>query len=407
MIIDNKEAIFNGGPFQSYWWADEHEPVHPTIKAELNHTIDCAALERAWENTKRVYPLIDLIPDDYDEEVIFFKSDGDSRPIKSRNTLKIVSEASLYRGVSLTYYGSTITLSLYHSIADEQGLNEIFKTLMYYYLCAYTNTSDDTPVMTKENRVPEEYYIQNTMLNCSDYKPQPVKLYKDIRHIFNDMSVVNDENCAITIGEMEISFKEYDELCKNTGSSPDELFTYVMAKTIYNMYPDEKNKLSFGLMTDFRETFNVSDTIAPCSKKMPLVLTYDDVMNCTMNTAIRKITDTRQYQKSADYIKSHVALENTYSVLNIRNACLSINFSGAFDIGEKNSYIRNISMHDYSIRSVFMMLLNDTIKVSFQYGTATDKYMNAVKDTLNGLGIKADITAKAYPVSAETEKPIV
>jgi hypothetical protein len=408
MMLDNREAVFNGGPFQSYWWADEHEPIHPAIKAELKCAVNADILAKAWERTMRVYPLLDLIPDDYDEEVVFYKSEGKSRPVQSKASLQLVKDVTLYRGVSLTYYENTVTLSAYHSLVDEKGLTEVFKTLLNFYISETENVAADAAnVMMKENRQPQEYYIQNTMLNPADYNPQPVKLYKDIREIFTDTDVVGDEGCAVTSGEVEISAKDFDMLCEKAGLSDDELFTYVMAKSVYDMYPQERRKLSFGIMTDFRTVFDVSDTIAPCSKKMPLVLSHDDICGGDLNAAAKKISEIRAHQKSADYIKSHVAMENTYSVLNIKNACLSINYAGSFDIGEKTEYIKNITMTDYSMRAVFMMRLGDTVKADFQYGSATGKYMDVIVKTFGKLGVQAKVTVKPYPVYAESDKPTV
>lgn len=408
MMSNIKEVVFNGGPFQSYWWADEHEPVHPAIMAELEDDIDPDILTKAWENTKKVYPLIDLVPDDCDEEVVFIKSEGKSRPINSKCVLKLVSEATLKRGVSLTYYENTVTLSIYHSIVDEKGLIEIFKTLMNFYISAYAHKPVDAKnVMMEQSRRPEDYFVQNTMISPENYIPKPIKLYRDIREIFNDSKIANSEDNAVTVGEMDIPLCEYDKFCKDNGASADEMMIYVMAKTIYDMYPDERKKLSFGVMTDFRKTFGVSDSIAPCSKKMPLVLSYDEINGVDMREALEIISKTRAYQKSEDYIKSHIVLENTYSVLNIRNACMSVNFCGEFDIEDKTSYIQNITMTDYSLRSVFMIRLNDTVKVSFQYGNATADYMSAVAKTLNKFGVKAEITVNAYGIASESESPIV
>ncbi len=408
MMFENKDVVFNGGPFQSYWWADEHEPIHLAVKAELTNTVNADILEKAWEDTKRVYPLIDLIPDDYDEEVVFFEGEGESKPIHSKALPKLAKEVTLYRGVCLTYFENTVTLNAYRSIVDEKGLTEVFKTLLNFYISAYKNVSVNADgVMTKQNRQPQEYFIQSTMLSPEDYTPQPVKLYKDIHEMFVDTSVVNDESCAITVGETEIAANDFDALCEKTGLSVDELFVYVTAKAVYDMYPEERKKLSFGIATDFRKVFDIFDTIAPCSKKVPFVLSYDDVCGSNLIAATRKIGEMRAYQKSDDYIKSHVALENTYSVLNIKNACLSVNFVGNFDIGEKNEYIKNITMTDYSLRSVFMIRLKEKLKISFQYGSATEKYMNAIVKTLCELGVQAKVTAKPYPVSAENDSPIV
>jgi hypothetical protein len=100
-------------------------------------------------------------------------------------------------------------------------------------------------------------------------------------------------------------------------------------------------------------------------------------------------------------------MENTYSVLNIKNACLSINYAGSFDIGEKTEYIKNITMTDYSMRAVFMMRLGDTVKADFQYGSATGKYMDVIVKTFGKLGVQAKVTVKPYPVYAESDKPTV
>ena len=59
------------------------------------------------------------------------------------------------------------------------------------------------------------------------------------------------------------------------------------------------------------------------------------------------------------------------------------------------------------MKSVFMIRLEDKFKVSFQYGSATDKYMDAVSSVLCNLGVNAKITVPAYPLGAETEKPSV
>lgn len=408
MATDKKNIVFNGGPFQSYWWADEHEPVHPAVTAELTDTIDPAVLEKAWERTKSVYPLLDCVPDDIDEEIIFFACEKPGIPIKSKSALKLAKEVTMYLGFSLTYFDNSITLSAYHSLADEKGLLEIFKTLLNFYIAFRTNTPVDCDgVMMKENRQPDEYFIQSTMLIPEDYSPQPVLLYRDISEIFTDTNAVNDGSCAVTAGKMEISASGLDRLCEESGAAPEECFVYALAKAVYEMYPDERRKLSFGIMTDFRGVFDAAETIAPCSRKMPLIVSRDDIIGSDWKAAVQNIAGIRARQKSSDYIKSHVSMENSYAVLDIRNACLSINFSGEFDIGEKTSCIKDITMTDHSIRSVFMIRLGDTVKVSFQYGGATDKYMQAVAAALNSFGADAKITAAAYAINAETEKPAV
>lgn len=399
MLNDAKDAIYNGGPFQSYWWADEHEPVHPAIRLTLKHPVDEDALKKAWDKMKKLYPLFDAVPDDFDEEILFFRGEGESVPVRSENVLKIASEAVLYRGFSLTFFEETITLSAYHSLVDEIGLMKIASDLMRLYFSIKDDTEVSLSVNT-ENRGPEEYFIQSTMLSPDGYEPQPVMLYHDIRHIFSDPEAANDENGIMT-GKLILSADEFDGLCKRLSAEPDEMIACVMARAVYKLFPEERRALSLGFMTDFREVFGVCNTIAPCSKKLPLVLEYDEVMNGDGKEAAGKISSVRKVQKSDDYIKSHVAMENTYAVLNIRNACVSVNYAGTFDIGESTSEIADISMSDYSGSSLFMVYLGDEVQISLQYGKVTEKYQKAVKDVLVESGLSKVEVSGPYRIEKE------
>ena len=136
---------------------------------------------------------------------------------------------------------------------------------------------------------------------------------------------------------------------------------------------------------------------------MPVVVDRADILENDLKTALAIIAKAREAQKSADYIKTHVALENTYGLLRLRNLGLAIGFSGKFDIGTYTANIKDVTMSDYTSKSAFLVRLGDTFKVSVQYGVATDVYMNSLVRTLESMGVKASVIKRAYPIFAETE----
>ena len=261
--------------------------------------------------------------------------------------------------------------------------------------------------MMKEGRRPEEYFVQNTMLPAEGYTPQPVMLYRDIREILLDADIANEEGSAGTTGEVTVSFAAWEALAGKLNTGSEALLLSIMAGLVCGMYPGTGKKLCLGVMTDFRGTFRIPDTIAPCSKKMPVILNREDVDGHSPETVAALIGRIRSEQLTADYIRSHVAMENTYSVLNIRNACFSLQFSGRFDLGEYTRHILDITMRDFSIRTAFMIRLGNELKISFQYGAATGKYMAAFVAALDRLGVQAAVTAEPVPVHAEAEQPVV
>ena len=398
MAFDAKNAVYNGGPFQSYWWADEHEPIHPAIRVNLKDPIDEELIKGAWDKLKTQYPLIDCIPDDYDEEILFFKGEGESVPIKTRHIPRIAGEAVKNRGFVLTFFENTMTLSAYHSLADEIGLMRLISELLTVYF-AKKNGNEIDALTEKVSRRPEEYFVQNTLLSPADYSPKPSVLYHDIENVFVNSGTGNDE-AGITTGLLIFSSEAFEHVCNNYNITADEMMILVMARAIYRLFPEERRALSFGVMTDFRDTFDVRETIAPCSKRMPLVLEYEDVIQREEHLA-NQIAKKRAIQTGDDYIKSHVALENTYAVLNIRNACTNINYAGCLSVGEYTPEIRSVTMSDYSANGLFLVQMGERIYVSMQYGKETERYMSAARDVLTGLGIRDITHEKAYQIEGE------
>jgi len=406
-MAGEEKIVFNGGPFQSYWWADEHEPIHPTVSAELTEPVDAETLRQAWADTLRVYPLLDCVVDDKDEEVVFFAAQGTSEPVCSAVPLCLASAATNFRAASVTYFGSTLTLSVYHSVVDEIGLMEVFKTLLSLYVARRTHTAPDPScAMLQEGRSPQSYFVQSTMLEPSGYRPVPLLLYKDIRRVFHDETADENDANVRTSALVEADAVAFDALCKRRGVNADELFAFVVATAVCAMHPHDDRDLSLAFNTDFRGTFGVRGSIAPCSRRMPVVVTRQDMASDDPFAALDKIAATRRHQKKVDYVKSHVAMENTYAVLNLRNPCLSINYVDGTGFSGLSSQVARVSMHDYSLRSAFVLGIEERLLISLQYGRATAKYAAAIARVLRELGVDARVDVEPHTIPGESNAPV-
>ena len=82
-------------------------------------------------------------------------------------------------------------------------------------------------------------------------------------------------------------------------------------------------------------------------------------------------------------------------MLNLRNVCAAVNFTGNFDMGAYTSHIRNITISDYSLCSLFAVKLGDKLRVCFQYGARTDEYMKESVRVLSDMGVDTRISMPA------------
>ena len=403
-----RSVVFNGGPYQSYWWNDEHLIMHPTIRAELVDEIDVCSLEAAWDKTLGVYPLLDLVPRVVEEEVVFCKAPGCVVPVRSSRHLRPGTEAVGGRAVSLTYWGATLTLSIYHSVVDTRGLLEVFRTLLALYAELHAGlATDSSRVMLEQGRAPEQYFVQSTMLIPADYTPRPVTLYRSIGRVFCDECVGEDSEDGVTVAQVCLPYAELVSVCGEQKATTDVLLLYATARSIYGMHPDDRRDLSLAVECDFRETFAVQDSIAPCSCPVPCVVTHEEVMEQSMQDALATIAARRAQQVSRDYICSHLAMENTFGLLDLKRPCIVM--SGTYDVrlGEATDHLRRIEFYDCSLRTARLLRLGDSLLINLQYGRRTQAYADALVATLRELGVDAGISAQPHMVPAEVASPVV
>lgn len=403
----NRTEIFNGGPISPFWWYDKGTEYHNKFSVTLDHDIDPQMLSTAWEKTKKVYPLIDCVPDMADGEIVFYKDDRNNPPIKSSKPIKPGTAVCSERAFVITYYENTVSMSSFHSVVDGGGINMIFSTLLYFYLEAYTGEGDEQPpVETREGRSPEEYFQPLSGIEIGEFEQKPLITYKKRKGMFIDLDMTPDEKGDIIISRIKVPVDKFMSACKGIGANPSAMMTVLMSKAAYKLHPERRGDLAFVLTMSARKAFGIPDTIANCSANLLIPVEYGDIMGDDISAASKKIRSIIDYQRDEDFIKTLASFYETYDwILAKRYAVLT--YIGKLDVGKNTKHIKGFEMTDDATCSMYMMELNGEFVISFQLGKVTEKYMNSIMEILSEFGVEAEIETAPYAVMKDTDNAAV
>ena len=399
----NRTEYFNGGPMSPFWWYDKETEYHNKFSVSLDHEIVPDKLSAAWDKTKKVYPLIDCVPDMVNGEIVFYKDERENPPIKSSRPIKPGTDICSGRAFVITYYENKITMSSFHSVIDGGGINMIFSTLLYFYLESYTGESDEQPpVETRENRAPDEYYKALATIETGEFEQKPLITYKKRKGMFIDLDMAPDENGDIMSSRIKVPVDKFIAACKNIGANPSTMMTILMAKASYELHPERDGDLAFVLTMSARKTFNIPDTIANCSTNLLIPVEYSDIMGDDISKASKKIRSVIDYQRGEDFIKTFAAFFETYDwILAKRYAVLT--YIGKLDIGKNTKHIKGFEMTDDATCTMFMMELNGEFVISLQFGKVTEKYMNSIMNILSDFGVESEIETAPYAIIKDSD----
>ncbi len=402
----SRTEAFDGGPFSPFWWHDKETLYHNKFRVTLDHKVNPKILREAWDKTKKVYPLIDWVPDIKEGSMIFYHEDGKNDPIESRVPILPGGELTAHRVFALTYYEDTVTMSAYHCIVDGGGINAIFSTMIYFYLEAYTGKGEETPpVMTKEDRPPKDYFIPLSSVDRGDFERQPLITYPKRKGMFIDLDMCPDEDGEISIARIKVPVGAFIGACKKIGANPSAMLAILMAKAAYALHPDRFGDLAFVLTMSTRAAFGIEESIANCSANLLIPVQYQDITGDEMSKAASKIRSVIDYQRRQDFLKTLTEFYETYDwILAKRYAFLT--YIGKLDVGENTKHIKAFEMTDDSTDSMYMMELNGEFVISFQFGKVTEKYMGIIREILLSFGVESEVETETYHIVKDSAEAV-
>ena len=424
--MDKSRVIIDMGLMaESIIGHDLFNPVHLRYAATLDHEIDAELLAKAWDRTKRVYPIIDAVfgydhavTDYYVEhaDIIYAKDHlylmkpegGVNDPVRTKVPVIPSTEAVAGRAISVCYYDRTIFISAYHSLLDGGGMTMVFRTLLYSYLALYTGHEDENPIVElTEGRDLSEYYITASpeYIFKLDYTPVPAYTLPFRCVGFYDKEMVND-NGNIYCGNVALNAADFMRLCKENGANPSAMMCAVLGKTAYALNPDERSDMVFGLTVSTRKLLGLDNSIANVVGSAIAHGSYDELTAPSLAEASQRIRKEIDQQRGKDYYLSFSRLSSTYH-LDPNFKFWTVTYVGSLNIGENNGHIVDFNMETNGNSNLYLMQLNDKFVLTLQYGMATQKYLAEFVKVFTELGVKAEIIHPAHHVDKDSPTAVM
>ena len=395
------------GPRNLFWLMDHFNDIHIRFSALLDHEIDGALMEQAWQRTIRVFPVIGCVIEMEGKELFFYPAGGENPAVCSKAPINPGSSMVSGCVITATYYGNRITVSAYHTMVDGGGLNEIFKTLLYFYLSSRTGVCDAPEgVQTAEGRPPEAYYRPVRPDELGSFTPVPLHTMPYLRDFAEDPDMEADEEGNRYFASIRFPVAPFIKKCKEIGANPTAMLSLLTAKAFYSLHPEERKDLFFEVTTSVRKTFGAEGCISNCVCNVIADAQYDDVMNGDVRDYVRKIRAEIDSQRTDDYIKSCRLFDSTYGH-NYVNKQITLSYIGRLDIGENTKHIANFEMATNAVQLVLLMQLEEDFLLMLQMGKATANYLARMSGLLAEMGIPARAASELHKVVTDSDIPVL
>ena len=402
-----KELYLKYGPRNLFWLMDHFNDIHIRFSALLDHEIDGALMEKAWERTIRVYPVIGCVIEMEGKELFFYRAEGENRAIRSKAPINPGSAVVSGCVITATYYGNRITVSAYHTMVDGGGLNEIFRTLLYFYLSARTGECDEPAgVQTAEGRPPEAYYRTVSPDELGTFTQVPLHTMPYLRDYAEDPDMAADEEGNRYFASLRFSAGAFIAKCREIGANPTAMLSLLTARAFYALNPDERKDLFFEITTSVRKTFGAEGCISNCVCNVIAGAEYADITSSDVRGYVKKFRAEIDSQRTEDYIKSSRLFDSTYGH-NYVNKQITLSYIGRLDIGINTKHIANFEMATNAVQLVLLMQLEDDFLLMLQLGKATAKYLDRMGGLLNEMGIETRPASEPQTVITDSDTPVL
>jgi hypothetical protein len=402
-------------------------PMHIRYKATLDSDLDEGLLKKAWDKTKKVYPVIEMVYklehgdkefymqpgvlDKYSMDHVYLveAEGGTNDPIKSKAPIEPCTELCGGRMVCISYYDRSVTINAYHTLVDGGGLKMIFSTFLYSYLAMYTGHEDANPIVElTEGRNIDEYYNSVTAeyVFSQEYTPVPLCPLPLYCKGFIDEDMVRDKDGMAYAGNISVSVDEFIKLCKKNGANPSSMLCTILAKAAYELNPERKEDIVFDITLSARQVLGIENSVANAVGIAATYVTYDEITNKSIAEVSQRVRKDLNEQRTRDYFISFRRIFDTYSHTPTYKA-RTVTYVGEFNVGENNNHIVDFQMETDSIYNLFMMQLNDKFILSIYHGMATEKYMKELIKIFSEFDIKAEVIHQIHSISRDSKTPVL
>ena len=271
-----KTLKYNAGQPLWFWGADRNDKTHLRIKLELDHEVDGNDLTEAWRKTLKVYPLLNWIPEDVKGDILYYEPEKEPEPVHCDAPVMPYTELAGKRVIAVSYYGKSVTVTLFHAISDATGIIGVLKTLMYHYCTLHFHKEyDQTGIMLTEGREVEEYYGSPFRLPLGDYTSQPLAFFPIGNTVYRDPDMVPPNPGDIVTSCVTVSSEEFMRYCKEHKANPSAMLCILLGKAVYGMHPEERRRLCLDVTVDYRKALGLTECLGVFSSSAIICTTYE------------------------------------------------------------------------------------------------------------------------------------
>nr|WP_027870894.1 hypothetical protein [[Eubacterium] cellulosolvens] len=403
----SKELYLKYGPRNLFWLMDHYNDIHIRFSAELDHEIDGSRMEKAWEKTIEVYPVIGCVIEMEGKELFFYRADGENRAIRSMAPVNPGSEPVSGCVITATYYGRRISVSAYHTMVDGGGLCEIFKTLLYFYLSEHTGVCDrPASVQTEAGRAPDAYYHTLLTEDMSGFEPVPLHYMPFLKDYAEDEEMNPDEKENRYFSSLSFPVDAFMEKCREIGANPSSMLGLLMSRAFYELHPEEQKDLFFEITTSARKVFHSEGCISNCVSNVVAGASREDAVSSDPTGFVRKFRAEMDLQRSDDYVKTMRLFEGTYGH-NYVNKQITLTYIGKVEIGANTEHISNFEMETNATQLVILAQVGQEFTLMLLLGKASQRYLDKVRELLCEAGVDAKEKTKARTIVKDSDRAVL
>ena len=388
----------------------------------LKNDVDEAALKKALEKTIEVHPW--AMDEAYEEnaEIFFRKSQKPFELIENEGAIDLGNERVGGKLIGVTFKKNKIWVFYSHLLTDGTGRMMFYKTLMYYYFCIKNKKEyENIDALTS---VPDGLYDEPFAKKLpysqgfSPKAPEPEEAFFKFPELSADQpdSAAKDESLTYRYN-FTVSSSDFMAYVKKNGMSPAIAFELLLAKSVQELFPENKLPVKVEFPVNVREvcatpaTFknafvNISQKIRPDQlseddsepgKKLRAEFkeaVSPDNLKVLINSTVDGLIQANKYhtikEKFESFCKTSVYADKT---------CI-FTYMGRFPITDYSDEIENSMWFSYAPCPIISMVdmsgkFSITINTQFDFS----KYALALQSQFEKQGIKlisSENIGKAY-----------
>lgn len=378
-----------------FWELDEIRNVHMLFRLELDHEIDGALLQEAYEKTLDVWPML--------KHAFVLEEDGnlyfaeDPEPLRVHHSPRVVAPGhglNADRLLAVTYDGNMVSFSGMHAYFDGGSVLMLIRGILCRYLALYYKNdayADGLPT-AKQGDQPRNYgfYAADSQIAAMAFERKEAVLPP--KRCIAPQEPDFSPGHRTSLCELFIPSEQFLAYCKSNSASPSIMLFLLFAKAAYELNPNAAEPVMANNTMNLRGLLGMENAIMGQSMGSFLWTDRKELAGETLSSLAVQQKALMNEQRDRDYVLSRIDEMRTGTGQAVCEPTVTLAYMGKLDYGACTSHIRAVSACIDVCACVHMLALHDGFYIDFQLGEKSREYAEAVGAMLKREGVSAEIT---------------